>query len=429
MIAIIIDHPARDLPPNILLAEELIKNKLTNKVIFVPLYYAKANLVLLEKYYNYLVLNYARSQNRELIYHLKKKFNKILIVNDTEQANTSSGKALSSKWKEDYKFLELIDLYLFWGKKQFNDCKKSVSKKFHPKKMTVTGWFNIDYIKKFKGLRNKNKKPEILINTNFPTIYPKFGDWRDVLNDTKNKKLYRQWHKSKNSTHKNLYFFLKNLFTKYPKERFRIRPHPFEDPQIWEKLSNDFANCSIDKNLNVLKSIDETKLLLHIDCTTGLEATLKNKPSISLKFLLSNKKHYQPMSDYYGYQAHSKNEFYKNFDYFVKFNKNKKFYTLKKKYIRNIYGPLDNKNCFRISKSIEKEITLTLKRNIINKISLFKKFQTLLVNLKINFLLKFKYKKTLKFKNFSVNNIKDYLDKKKFTVNKICSNTYEIKRI
>ena len=73
MIAIIIDHPARDLPPNILLAEELIKNKLTNKVIFVPLYYAKANLVLLEKYYNYLVLNYARSQNRELIYHLKKK--------------------------------------------------------------------------------------------------------------------------------------------------------------------------------------------------------------------------------------------------------------------------------------------------------------------------------------------------------------------
>ena len=135
------------------------------------------------------------------------------------------------------------------------------------------------------------------------------------------------------------------------------------------------------------------------------------------------------MSDYYGYQAHSKNEFYKNFDYFVKFNKNKKFYTLKKKYIRNIYGPLDNKNCFRISKSIEKEITLTLKRNIINKISLFKKFQTLLVNLKINFLLKFKYKKTLKFKNFSVNNIKDYLDKKKFTVNKICSNTYEIKRI
>jgi len=60
-----------------------------------------------------------------------------------------------------------------------------------------------------------------------------------------------------------------------------IRPHPSEDPQTYIRQTEDLSNLCVTGEGNVHPWIKGAELVIHHDCTTGLEAVMARKPVVS----------------------------------------------------------------------------------------------------------------------------------------------------
>jgi surface carbohydrate biosynthesis protein len=126
---------------------------------------------------------------------------------------------------------------------------------------------------------------------------------------------------------------IKNIVLNNPKKNFLLRPNPYEEIKIYKDLIVNCPNLKLDTSSN---SIDNCKLLIHLDCTTAVEAFFLKKPVISLKYILDK---------------NDQNMYYKITHHVGLLAKNEKevIELIKRNNLRN-------KNLFRCNKKIISEI-------------------------------------------------------------------------
>lgn len=132
----------------------------------------------------------------------------------------------------------------------------------------------------------KNQYGEFfLINTNFGQVnhfIPSLGHneaKRDKKLDISNDFMSQRFqHKKILLEH--FMTLINNLANAFPEVNFLVRPHPSESVEFWKKSTQTMNNVHVNNNGNVNAWIMAAKALISNGCTTSLEASILNKPSL-----------------------------------------------------------------------------------------------------------------------------------------------------
>jgi len=205
--------------------------------------------------------------------------------------------------KEDYKqrrvdlsSFKAIDYFFVWGKKHFDDMESIVGSR---NKLVPTGNPRFDLLRPelrnvFRKNVDKIKKKYgriILLNTKFATINSNnkelnYLDFLKSLGKIKTKEEEETIKKFMALNEKNFRVFLKlipMLSRRYKDHTIIIRPHPSEDHIPWIEISKEFNNVKVVFEGNANEWIMAADVMIHNNCTTGIEAFLLEKPVISFR--------------------------------------------------------------------------------------------------------------------------------------------------
>jgi len=193
--------------------------------------------------------------------------------------------SLKSIYRNEY--VELININFVWGEKILRDIKKLKLNIF--KKSVVSG------DPRFSRTILKNTDEEfILINTSFSIVNPSAGDKKLEKFINQDKSLT---YTAKQKLHQKKQFF-KNVFndflemieyiSKNSTSKIIIRPHPSENISTYINKFKSKKNITVSNSKPIEDLLPSAKLVVHYDCTTGLEALLKGKMTISYSKLHNN---------------------------------------------------------------------------------------------------------------------------------------------
>jgi surface carbohydrate biosynthesis protein len=73
------------------------------------------------------------------------------------------------------------------------------------------------------------------------------------------------------------------LPARFPAHRIIVRPHPIERPETWSELLRDISRAQMVREGAAVPWIMASDVLIHTNCTTGVEAFALDKPAISLR--------------------------------------------------------------------------------------------------------------------------------------------------
>jgi surface carbohydrate biosynthesis protein len=148
----------------------------------------------------------------------------------------------------------------------------------------------------------------ILINTNFASVNafvtslnlflpvkkrgdePKFG--RGAIGMTRE---YAQGlHNFKQAVFEDIKDIIPALEQAFPDLTIVVRPHPTEDPQVYQDIASRCSRVRVSNEGNVIPWLMAAKVLVHNSCTTGVEAYIMRVPAVA--FMASRDEYYD-----YGY--------------------------------------------------------------------------------------------------------------------------------
>jgi surface carbohydrate biosynthesis protein len=66
-----------------------------------------------------------------------------------------------------------------------------------------------------------------------------------------------------------------------PDHTILIRPHPTEDHEIWRQIARDLPNARVDNEGNVVPWLMACETLIHVGCTTAVDAAVIGTPAIN----------------------------------------------------------------------------------------------------------------------------------------------------
>ncbi|MDY0883192.1 surface carbohydrate biosynthesis protein [Dongia soli] len=75
---------------------------------------------------------------------------------------------------------------------------------------------------------------------------------------------------------------LKELPSRFPNHRIILRPHPSEALEVWKKIGAEHPQIEVIREGPAVVWIMAADLLIHTNCTTGVEALALDKPAICL---------------------------------------------------------------------------------------------------------------------------------------------------
>jgi hypothetical protein len=139
---------------------------------------------------------------------------------------------------------------------------------------------------------NNDSKKQILINTNFAFISPKYS--RGPQQELKSAQLTSDLAITEDLDHyfnirKKFLDIIKNIISYYSNETFVLRAHPFENNIYWTKNLFEFKNVIFRSDGDVIDEILISKFVIHNNCSTAVEALNLNVPSISFDWLFNSK--------------------------------------------------------------------------------------------------------------------------------------------
>ena len=76
---------------------------------------------------------------------------------------------------------------------------------------------------------------------------------------------------------------LRELPVRFPNHRFIVRPHPIERTEPWSDFLRDIPRATMIREGAAVPWIMASDVLIHTNCTTGVEAFALDKPAISLQ--------------------------------------------------------------------------------------------------------------------------------------------------
>lgn len=237
-----------------------------------------------------LIHHKSLTPNKNRINQLKnlKKKNFLITSQDEEvgHVNINGSEYVSTRF--GVQTIKLADYVFTWGKFDY----KNLSSKY-PKlknKIINTGNPRVDYWRKdFKNYYGKKKKKFILISSNYENIFGNTALYEKyrILKETDyfklgmSEKLLFKRMTIEASLIEKLINLLKKLSKLYAKKKFLFRPHPIENPSHWKIIFEDCKNFFVENSDNLSDVLNDAEIVLHNGCTGGLEASIREIPTIS----------------------------------------------------------------------------------------------------------------------------------------------------
>jgi surface carbohydrate biosynthesis protein len=302
-IGLILDNPRRDLGGIILTVFHLITKG--HKVFIIPLYDQGYDVPLLNL--DVLVVNYVRKNNIEFL-QTYKKLGIFIAVMDTEggvlpESGNFSPEFLAKSFRQN-QASDFVDHYFFWGDQLYSAFKTYSG--MLSDQLSLTGCPRYDYChNRWRGLLGPTSNSYVLVNLNFPSINPWWGNTEYVDNNfifhsaEKEMKNNIQVHGLNEDSWLSFESQRKKVFAVYlktisqlakinPRKDFVLRPHPFENKKIYKTYFNDLLNVTIASEGEVLEVINKSSLVINLNCSTSVEARLLGKVPVSLEFMNSD---------------------------------------------------------------------------------------------------------------------------------------------
>lgn len=236
----------------------------------------------------------ASNDNLELYHQLKLRGHRLAVLDVEGGALTREihNDLLRSYQSEASAFFDYF--YVFGDK-----IKESVVEHLpyiQPEQVIVTGEPRFDLLRpeydrfferEISDIRGRYGK-FILINTSFGLSNSLLGEEgiRNFLETTSDipdeqRPLYLLKHREGKILLDAFADLAKRIASEFPDLNVVIRPHPDEDPSIYQKLTAGCPNLHVNGKGNVHPWIKSACMVIHHDCTTGMESVMAGKPTIS----------------------------------------------------------------------------------------------------------------------------------------------------
>jgi hypothetical protein len=125
----------------------------------------------------------------------------------------------------------------------------------------------------------------VLINTNFPIINPRFSSGAaDEADNAVKAGFSRQFAEAyvhdARAAQAGLLSLMEKILEHWPNQRFILRPHPFEAHDCYQQLKR-YTNFSLRQEGTSVEWLNQARALLHLNCSTAVEAAMLGKPALS----------------------------------------------------------------------------------------------------------------------------------------------------
>jgi surface carbohydrate biosynthesis protein len=192
---------------------------------------------------------------------------------------------------------DMLDLFFAWGKNQAEDITSTLHRPMD--KIVLSGNPRFDLLRpELRGIFSKNAAkihskygPIILINTKFPLCnFNMVGVNRieqmkssGLIKTQARENIMNRSLVLQNKLLSSFIHLIPLLAKRFPKHTIIIRPHPSENHVPWIEFAKDYKNVKIIFEGNVNEWILASDIMIHNNCTTGVEAFMLGKPAISYR--------------------------------------------------------------------------------------------------------------------------------------------------
>lgn len=279
-VALVVDNPLRDLDGLVLLAWQLARQGV--EAWLVPMYDQSFDVRAIGA--DFVLLNYIRPNNIDHFYAYKAEGIKVGVLDTEGIAGRSPEEFAGFVGKTGG--AKFADLYCVWGPSQLNALQSANVSSVD--KLVLTGCPRYDYCAEpwKKALVRPNVASDyVLINTNFALTNPKFSTGTDTELQTMLKvgfasDVASQFVKDAKVAHEGMIELVQNLVDQFPNEHFVLRPHPFENKEPYLNIKHN-GNFEIRQEATSVEWLNYCKALIHLNCSTALEARMLGKVALS----------------------------------------------------------------------------------------------------------------------------------------------------
>ena len=286
-VALLVDHPLRDLPGMVLLARYLTSAGAT--AYLVPFNLAEVELPRLVP--DLVLLNYYR-RSCLWLYEALDAARIPMAVLDTEGGVLESLDAYTSELVAQPEMRSLVRRYLCWGPVVARHLVDGGW--FDTRQVTVTGCPRTDYyaspwreaVARRGDAVSDYGRNLILLNGNFSLGNPGFvgrDDQHRIMVDSLGHEpaKVRQWQDRECAALRELCSLANWIARRYPQATVVYRPHPFESLAPYRELLQRWPNLHCVRQGSVDVWLARARVVIQRSCTTAIEAGLAGVPAFS----------------------------------------------------------------------------------------------------------------------------------------------------
>lgn len=283
-VCLVVDNPLRDLDGLVLLGWQLARRGVD--AWLVPMYEQSFDVRAIGA--DFVLLNYVRSNNVDHIAAYRREGIRVGVL-DTEGVGgkypTEFAKMVASSGGA-----AALDLYCVWGAAQQEELVAIGA--VTSDRLRVTGCPRYDYCAPpwTKALPRPAEAPGyVLVNTNFPIINPRFSNGVDdeKANAVKagfSREYAESYVRDARVANAGIIALLETILVRWPAQRFILRPHPFESIECYRPLELH-TNFALRQEGTSVEWLNQARALLHLNCSTAVEAAMLRKPAFSPAWL------------------------------------------------------------------------------------------------------------------------------------------------
>jgi surface carbohydrate biosynthesis protein len=282
-IALVVDHPERDLPGLVLLAHELASRGA--KVFLIPLNLLGVEVAAIGP--DYLVLNYLRRHIEWVVRGALDAGIGYGVV-DTEGGFYGDLDVYGGTFVTDRALLEGLSVLCAWGPKVADYVTRAGL--LDPSQVCVTGVPRFDfYAPRWRRFFDEadDDRPLVLFNTKVAVANPQHQTIEDEMSLYVDKLGYSraQVERYRDVGLKSIDATIdlaNRLAAERPGERFVLRPHPHERLQTYaDRVAAGVSNLEVRREGTVDSWIVRSRALIHRQCTTAIEAGFAGVPALA----------------------------------------------------------------------------------------------------------------------------------------------------
>ncbi len=296
-IALVVDHPQRDLGGLVLTALALCARGATCHL--VPANIAPRELWALAP--DLVVLNYFRRSNEPTAAAMRRAGIRFALL-DTEGAVWEDFESYRELLWNDAGLLRSAAVACTWGEWL---AQETVARGvFAPAQLRVTGCprfdlYHPDWHPAVRatapdpaavGTSQQARRRRVLLNTNFSTVNPRFASLAAKIHTSRHNfgwapERITEIIAAEGEGMAGMIALARALATDLPGAEIVVRPHPFEDPEPYRRALADAANVRIVAEGSVEPLIMSADVVVQRSCTTAIEAGLAGRPTVSPRWV------------------------------------------------------------------------------------------------------------------------------------------------